>query len=64
VSEKKDNGGEVRETHVTYRLVSTRKDPKTMREAARRMDEIRRRHAKDERDGKTVVELLRELRNR
>ena len=64
MNEKVNDGGEVKETRATYRLLSARKDSKTMREAARRMDEIRSRHANDGSDGKTVVELLRELRNR
>ena len=64
MNEKANGGGGVREPRATYHVLRRVKDRKTMREAARRMDEIRKRHANDVGDGKDIVTLLRELRDR
>jgi hypothetical protein len=53
----------VKESRVVYRVLHTVKDRKAMQEAARRMDEIQRRHANDPAE-KDVVTLLREERER
>jgi len=62
MDEKKDDAGEVREPRVTYRIPRRVRNRKAMREAAKQMDEFRKRHAKDPSDGKDVVTLLREWR--
>ena len=61
---KDDDSGKVREPHATYRVLRRVKDRKAMREAAKRMDEIQKRHANDKTNGKDVVTLLREWRYR
>ena len=62
MSKQDDGSGEVKEPRTTYRVLRRVRNRKAMREAARKMDELQKRHAKDESDGKDVVTLLREWR--
>lgn len=64
MSKKDDGSGKVKETRTPYRVLQRVRNRKAMKEAARRMDAIRERHAHDKGDGKDVVTLLRELRDR
>ena len=62
MTEPNDDAERVSESQATYGILPRVRDRKAMREAARQMDEFRKRHAEDPSDGKDVVTLLREWR--
>jgi hypothetical protein len=64
MADGKSDSNNVFEPRVVYRVGKRTRNLAKMREAARKMDELRQRHADDPSDGKDVVALLRELRDR
>lgn len=64
MDEKKDDAGKVEEPRVTYRVLRKPAVRRPLAEVLKDIDEFRERHAKDRTDGKDVVTLVREERER
>lgn len=64
MSEKGNDSGKVKEPRATYRALRKPAVRRPLPEVLKDIDEFRKRHAKDKTDGKDIVTLVREERER
>lgn len=64
MSKKDDDSGEMKEPRATYRVLRKAAARRPLPEVLSDIDEFRKRHAKDRTNGKDVVTLVREERER